>query len=124
MASKYPIGNSGFEEIIAELSAAINSPYLTVIVEFTPNKFDREYEDVKIATAFTPDGKYVKIPRMARRRAYKTKLNRTDKSEDNCWTVYNYDNGKIRECYDATSFVDRTEMNGPYGKWFKYSIHD
>lgn len=117
--SKYAIGNDGFHQLLAEISAATNEDKIIAIVEFSQNKFDSNTEDAKVACVFKDGPTFLKIPAGLKRTAYKTSLNREDTAD---WSIFVYDNGEVRENINATSFVHRDEMDGQFGKWYKYSF--
>ena len=126
MASKY--GNDGLYDIMENIAVATENSRVFYAVEFLQNRYNEADTDARVAAAWNGSGRYIKIPKMMKRISYK--VNRETLSKDNTdWTLlfYKY----VPDCKESLSsyyeefprrFCSREEADGPYGKYWRYTL--
>ena len=120
------IGNEGFAKIMNSMAEQAKCTKMFFAVEFHRDKFYETATDAKIAAAWDGNGRYVKMPAMMKRTAYRVDLD----TKETDWTlilfnrsIYNNPDSDVMFYEEfPRRYCTREEATGPYGPWFKYRL--
>ena len=123
------IGNSGFYDILHDIAVAVDLRRAFFAVEFLQNRYDETLIDARVAAVWDANGKFVKIPQMSRRFAYRVKKEDISDTDDDWALLYfkfivSDDSEALSPYYENFSrkFCTREEADGPYGRYWRYTL--